>query len=117
MTPRWRRIPQQLALVVFIGLTLAGLSRLRLPRWALPVVTGLLAIACGLVLFSLPLAYEKGIVLSGDLMSVMVMTTVLLLPSMLVGRIVTRGGSRRDGDVTTAILAGYAVGQFMPLYY
>jgi pimeloyl-ACP methyl ester carboxylesterase len=117
MTPQLRRIPQQFVLLVLIWMALAGLGRLRLPRWSLPVATGILAIACGLVLFGLPLAYEKGIVLSGALMSIMVMTTVLLLPSMLVGRIAARDGSKRDGDVATAVFASYVIGQFMPLYY
>src|SRR5204862_7342346 len=45
MTPQWRRIPQQLVLLLVIWLALAGLSRLRLPRWSLPVVTGILALA------------------------------------------------------------------------
>jgi hypothetical protein len=117
MTPQLRRIPQQLVLLVFVWLALAGLSRLRLPRWSLPVVTGILALACGLVLFGLPLAYVKGIWLSGVLMSISVMSTVLLLPSLLVGRIATRGGSRRDGDVAMAIFASFCIGQFMPLFY
>ena len=117
VTPQLRRIPQQLVLLVVIWLALAGLGRLRLPRWSLPVVTGILAIACGLVLFGLPLAYVKGIFLSGALMSILVMSTVLLLPSALVGRIATRGGSRRDGDVAMAIFASYVIGQFMPLFY
>jgi pimeloyl-ACP methyl ester carboxylesterase len=117
MTPQLRRIPQQLVLFVFIWLALAGLSRVRLPRWSLPVVTGILSIACGLVLFGLPLAYEKGIFLSGALMSIFVMSTVLLLPSALVGRIATRGGSRRDGDIAMAIFASYAIGQIMHFYY
>jgi hypothetical protein len=117
MTPQLRRIPQQLVLLVFVWLALAGLSRLRLPRWSLPVVTGILALACGLVLFGPPLAYVKGIWLSGVLMSISVMSTVLLLPSLLVGRIATRGGSRRDGDVAMAIFASYAIGQFMPMFY
>ena len=98
VTPQLRRIPQQLALLVFIWLALAGLSRLRLPRWSLPVVTGILALTCGLVLFGLPLAYVKGIFLSGVLMSILGMSTVLLLPSVLVGRIATRGGS---GEMAT----------------
>ena len=117
MTPQLRRIPQQLVLLVIIWLALAGLSRLRLPRWCLPVVTGILALACGLVLFGLPLAYVKGIFLSGVLMSILAMSTVLLLPSALVGRIATRGGSRPDGDVAMAIFASYVIGQLMPLFY
>jgi len=117
VTPQLRRIPQQLALLVFVWLALAGLSRLRLPRWSLPVVTGILALPCGLVLFGLPLAKVKGIFISGVLMSILAMSTVLLLPSAVVGRIATRGGSRRDGDVAMAIFASYVIGQFMPLFY
>jgi hypothetical protein len=44
VTPQLGRIPQQLVLLVFIWLALAGLSRLRLPRWSLAVVTGILAL-------------------------------------------------------------------------
>src|SRR5207244_11640607 len=40
MTPQLRRLPQQLVLLVVIWLALAGLSRLRMPRWSLPAVTG-----------------------------------------------------------------------------
>jgi len=117
MTPQLRRIPQQLVLFVFIWLALAGLSRLRLPRWSLPVVTGILALASLLALFGLPLAYVKGIFLSGVLMVTLGGSTLSLLLSTLVGRIATRGGSRRDGDVAMAIFASYAIGQFMPLFY
>jgi hypothetical protein len=103
--------------LVLIWLALAGLGRLRLPRWSLPVVTGTSAIVSGLVLFGLPLAYETGIVFFGALMSITVVSTVLLLPSMLVGRIAARDGSRRDGDVATAVVASYVIGQIMPMYY
>jgi hypothetical protein len=117
MTPQLRRIPQQLVLFVFIWLALAGLSRLRLPRWSLPVVTGLLALASLLALFGLPLAYVNGIFLSGVLMCTLGGSTLTLLLSMLVGRIATRGGSRRDGDIAMTIFASYCIGQFMPLFY
>jgi pimeloyl-ACP methyl ester carboxylesterase len=111
VTPQLRRIPQQLVLLPVIGLALAGLSRLRLPRWSLAVVTGILALAC------LPIGFMKGIFLFGTLMCVLGISTLLLLPSTLVGRIASRGGSRRDGDVAMAIFASYVIGQFMPLFY
>ena len=117
VTPQLRRIPHQLGLLPVIWLALAGLGRLRLPRWSLPVVTGILAIVFGLVHFSIPLAYVKGIFLSGVLMTILVMITVSFLPSLLVGRIAARGGSRRDGDIAIAIFASYGIGQFMPLFY
>ena len=117
VTPQLRRLVPQLVLFVIIWLALAGLSRLRLPRWSLPVVTGILMVASGLVLFGLPLSYVKGIFISGALMSISAISTVLLLPGLLVGRIATRGGSRRDGDVAMAIFASYVIGQLMPLFY
>ena len=111
VNPQLRRIPQQLVLLVVIWLALAGLSRLRLPRWSLPVLTGILALGC------LPLGFVKGIFLFGMLMCILGIGTLLLLPGVAVGRIATRGGSRRDGDVAMAIFASYAIGQFMPLLY
>ena len=41
----------------------------------------------------------------------------LLLAGVAVGRIATRGGSRRDGGVAMAIFASYIIGQFMQLFY
>lgn len=46
VTPQLRRIPQQLVLLVVIWLALAGFSRLRMPRWSLALVTGILALGC-----------------------------------------------------------------------
>jgi hypothetical protein len=118
VTPQLRRIPQQLVLLVFIWLALAGLNRLRLPRWSLAVVTGILALGCLPFVAWLPFPrFEKGIFLLGALMFTLLISTLLLLPSTLVGRIATRGGSRRDGDVAMAIFASYVIGQFMPLFY
>jgi hypothetical protein len=114
--PRLRRIPQQLVLLSVIWLVLAGLGRLRWPRWSLPLVTGILTVASGLVLFGLPLAYVKSIWLSGVLMTISIIITVSLLPSLLVGKIAARGGSRRDGDIAMAIFASYTIGQFLPFF-
>ena len=111
VSPQLRRIPQQLVLLVVIWLALAGLSRLRLPRWSLPVVTGILALGC------LPLGFVKGIFLFNILMCILAISTLLLLPSVVVGKIAARGGSRRDGDIAMAVFASYAIGQFMPLFY
>jgi pimeloyl-ACP methyl ester carboxylesterase len=111
VSPQLRRIPQQLILLVVIWLALAGLRRLRLPRWSLAVVTGILALGC------LPLGFVKGNFLFGMLLCILGISTLLLLPGAAVGRIATRGGSRRDGDIAMAVFAGYAIGQFMPLFY
>jgi pimeloyl-ACP methyl ester carboxylesterase len=118
VTPQLRRIPQQLILLPVIWLALVGLSRLRLPRWSLAVVTGILALGCLALVTWLPFPqFEKGIFLFAVLMCALLISSLLLLPSTLVGRIATLGGSRRDGDVAMAIFASYCIGQFMPLFY
>ena len=112
VTPQWRRMPHQLVLLPVIWLALAGFSRLRMPRWSLAVVTGMLALGC-------EFAYQVNLLvgLSGILPIILAISALLLLPSALVGRIATRGGSRRDGDIAMAIFASYVIGQFMPLFY
>ncbi len=111
VTPQLRRIPQQLFLLVIIWLALAGLTRLRWPKWILPVVTGLLALGC------MAVASSTYIFLFSTLMCTLGIDTLLLLPGLLVSRIAARGGSRRDGDIAMAIFASYVIGQFMPLFY
>ena len=115
VTPQLRRIPQQLVLLPVIWLALAGISRLRLPRWSLPVVTGILALGCLALEFA---SMENTLVwLFATLMCTLVISTLLLLPAVAVGRIAARGGSRRDGDVAMTIFASYVIGQFMPFFY
>jgi hypothetical protein len=115
VTPQLRRIPQQLVLFVLIWLVLAGLGRLRLPKWSLPVITGILALAC----LALAFAYVKSTLnlLFATFMCTFAISTLLLLPALAVSRIASRGGSRHDGDVAMAIFAGCVIGQFMPLFY
>ena len=113
LVPQWRRIPQQLVLLVVIWLALAGLSKLRMPRWSLPVVTGILTLGC------VPLcsAYPTNFFLFAMLTIILGSCTVSLLAAVAVGRIATRGGSKRDGDVAMAVFASYGIGQFMPFFY
>jgi hypothetical protein len=113
VTPQWRRTAAQLVLLPAIWLTVAGLSRLRLPRWSLVVLSGILAVAC----LALPMIFPASMFLFVMLTNTLAISTLLLLPSTLVGRIAARGGSRRDGDVAMAIFASYVIGQFMPLFY
>jgi hypothetical protein len=58
-----------------------------------------------------------GIFIITIFMAIFAISTLLLLPAVAVGRIATRGGSRRDGDIAMAIFASYVIGQFMPLFY
>jgi hypothetical protein len=73
------------------------------------VVTGLLALGC----LALEFAYaENNIILWRVVFitSTLAISTLLLLPAVAVGRIATRGGSRRDGDIAMAIFASYVIG-------
>ena len=123
VSPQLRRIPAQLVVLSVVWLALAGLGRLRLPRWSLVVVAGVLALCCLAVAFSAPRVLttlglaEPSLFLFATLTCTLGISTLLLLPSTFVGRIATRGGSRRDGDIAMAIFAGYVIGQFMPLFY
>jgi hypothetical protein len=111
VSPQLRRIPVHLVVLVVVWLALIGARRLRLPRWSLPVVTAILA-PCFLAV-----GWATGIFLVSMFMAILTISTLLLLPAVAVGRIATRGGSRRDGDVAMAIFASYVIGQFMPLLY
>jgi pimeloyl-ACP methyl ester carboxylesterase len=121
VTPQLRRMSWQLLLLPVIWLALAGLGRLRLPRWSLAVVTAILALACLAVAshYLAFLRFEKSFFLVYTIFCTLGLSTLLLLPSALVGRIATYGGrgSRRDGDIAMAIFASYVIGQFMPLFY
>jgi hypothetical protein len=118
VNPQLRRIPHQLGLLLVFWLALAGLGRLRLPRWILAVVTGILALACLAVAHSLAYPrFENSFFLSYTLFCALGLSTLLLLPSALVGRIAARGGSGGDGDIAMAIFASYVIGQFMPLFF
>jgi hypothetical protein len=111
VSPQLRRIPAHLLVLVVVWLALIAARRLRMPRWSLPVVTAILTL-CFLAVF-----WPTGIFFFGLLFAIFAVSTLLLLPSMAVGRIAARGGSRRDGDIAMAIFASYVIGQFIPLFY
>src|ERR1041384_3240706 len=52
VTPQLRRIPAHLVVLGVVWLALTGLGRLRLPRWSLVVVSGILALGCMALGFS-----------------------------------------------------------------
>jgi hypothetical protein len=111
VSPQLRRIPAHLVVLGVVWLALVGLGRLRMPRWSLAVVTGILALGF------LAVAFSIHIFLFFLLMAIFGISTLLLLASAVVGRIAARDGSRRDGDIAMAVFASYAIGQFIPLFY
>jgi hypothetical protein len=113
VTPQLRRVPQQLVLLGVIWLVLAGLCKWRMPRWSLAVGTGILALGC----LALRVANANHLFLISVLMCILGISTLLLVVGVAVGRIASRGGSRRDGDMAMAIFSSYVIGQFMPMFY
>lgn len=111
VSPQLRRIPAHLFVLGVVWLALIGAGRLRKPRWSLPVLTAILALCCFV------LWWTADIFFFGLLFATLAVSTLLLLPSLAVARIASRGGSRRDGDIAMAIFASYVIGQFMPLFY
>jgi len=111
VNPQLRRIPVQLVVLGVVGLALVGAGRLRMPRWILPVVTAILALG----FLGVGCATNRPIFML--LVSILAISTLLLLPSLAVGKNAARGRSRREGDLAMAIFAGYAIGQFIPLFY
>jgi pimeloyl-ACP methyl ester carboxylesterase len=111
ISPQLRRIPAHLVVLSIVWLALLSARRLRLGRWSLPVVTAILTF-CFFAVF-----WPTGIFFIGLLFAIFAISTLLLLPSVVVGRIAARGGSRRDGDIAMAIFASYVIGIFMPLCY
>jgi pimeloyl-ACP methyl ester carboxylesterase len=112
-----------LPITIRVGKTSLIRCFLLLGRGSLAVVTGLLALGCLVVAFSAPKVLktlglaEPAIFLFATLTCALAISTLLLLPAVAVGRIASRGGSRRDGDIAMAIFASYVIGQFMPLFY
>jgi hypothetical protein len=112
VTSQLRRIPAHLLVLAVVWLALIVAGKLRMPRWSLPVVTGIVALGCAPLIFSVKNFFPFSV-----LMCALAISTLWLLPAVAVGRIATRGGSRRDGDIAMAIFASYVIGQFMPLFY
>ena len=111
VNPQLRRIPAHLVVLGAVWLALLGTNRLRMPRWSLPVVTGIL-VPCFLAV-----GYAMHSFLPFLLMAIFAISTLSLLASVAVAKIAARGGSRRDGNIAMAIFAGYVIGQFIPLFY
>src|SRR5262245_8988393 len=86
-SPQLRRIPAHLVVLMVVWLALIGARRLRMPRWSLPVVTAILVL-CFLAVF-----WATGIFFFGLLFAIFAIGTLLLLPSLAVGRIAARNGS------------------------
>ena len=112
MTTHLRRVPAHLLALAIVWLALLVAARLRVPRWSLPVVTGILALGCIPLMFTLRNFFPFSV-----LFCALAVTTLCLLPAVAVGRIATLGGSRRDGDIAMTLFASYVIGQFMPLFY
>jgi hypothetical protein len=84
-------------------------------RWWLPVFTGILTLGC--VALSVADANPTHFFPIAMLTIILGSCTLSLLAAVAVGRIATRGGSRRDGDLAMTIFASYGIGQILPFFY
>ncbi len=113
VTPQFRRILWQLAIMTIIWLALARLSRWRIPRWSLPALGALISLGC--LTANLIMGHHGHLHLwLGFLLGLI--TTFFLLAATLLGWFVARRGTRQDGNLAMAILAGYLIGQWMPWF-
>ena len=107
--PTLHRIPVQLVLFGVIWLALAGINKLRMPRWSLVVLVGLLAAGCRVIA---GVNHVFAFALLGATLGV---SSLLLCVGTIVGRIAARGGTRQAGDFAMAIFASYTIGQCVPM--
>jgi len=113
--PYLHRIPLQLALIVVIWLALAGIRKLDLPRWSITAFAAILALGCVILAAT---ARPGSAAYPFHLLSlVMVIATLLLLSGTILGYVGSYRGTPRDGDITMAIFAGYAIGQWIPKFF
>jgi pimeloyl-ACP methyl ester carboxylesterase len=111
--PQLRRVVLQLALAILLGWTLITLAKWHIPRWTLPALGAVISLA----LLALIVFGGKGTVPAVRLgFIVAAITTFLLLIATGLGWFVARRTTRRDGDLATAILAAYLIGQWMPRF-
>jgi pimeloyl-ACP methyl ester carboxylesterase len=102
--PVLRRVPQQVVFMAVALFVISGAGKLRIPRWSFVVFAA--AVALGSVIVSL------------HLLAMFVWCGALILGwGTLIGAIAARRGSRRDGDFAMAIFLGYAIGQWLPMFY
>jgi hypothetical protein len=102
--PHLRRLPVQIGAGTIVWLVATGLGRLGLPRWSLLALAGAITIVA-------TMARSSSAMLLGGLFF------MALLAGTICGTIVSRHGSRRDGDIALAIFAGYVVGQWIIMLF
>jgi pimeloyl-ACP methyl ester carboxylesterase len=102
--PHWRRLPYQIGTGIVVWLVVTGLGRLGLPRWTLLALAGAIAVVAAIA-GSLPTMLFASFFF------------MALLAGTICGAIVSWRAARRDGDITLAIFAGYAVGQWMIIFF
>jgi hypothetical protein len=102
--PHLRRLPVQIAAGIIVWLMAMGLGRLGLPRWTLLALAGVITIVA-------TMAHSPYAMLLGTFFF------LSLLTGTICAAIAFRHSPRRDGDITLGIFAGYAIGQWMILFF
>jgi len=98
--PHLQRLPWQICAGAVVWLALTGLARLRIPRWSILALASAVTVTGATAHW--PITLLLGVFFVGA-----------LLAGTICGEIAAARGSKRDGDLTLAIFAGYVVGQWM----
>jgi hypothetical protein len=101
--PHVRFFPLQLTAVAITWLMLAGVGRLRVPRWGLLAVAAVIWTVCMAIGANFP--GPRGVIISTFLMPALLLGTVL-------GEIAAHRGTRGDGDIAMAIIVGCGLFQW-----
>ena len=102
--PHLRRLPIQIIAGIIIWLVAAGLGRLRVPRWSLLALAGVITMVGTMARSPYAMLLGTFFFLS-------------LLAGTICGAIAFRHGPRCDGDITLGIFAGYVIGQWIILFF
>ena len=115
-SPHLHRMPLQFSIGVFVWLVLAGLGKLRLPRWILAAGVAAFTFLCIIVQIIPTVGSGDGRIPFHLLALIGVLCTLFAGAGLVVGKMAARG-SQRGGDLAIAIFLGYAIGQWMPKFF
>ena len=99
-----RRIPVQIVAMLLFWILLAGIRKLRIPRWTIATPAAVVTLGCIIAKVYL-FALFAGI------------GTACLLTGTVLGELAARRGSQQQRDIATAIFIGYAIGQWWPIIF
>ncbi|MDI3287841.1 alpha/beta fold hydrolase [Polyangium sp. 15x6] len=102
--PSARHVPAQIIGILLSALVVHGAGRFDISRWTFGALGALMTVFLALV------GWHFVALLAG-------LSTLILVAGTALAALASRGGTRRDGDITFAIFVGYAIGQWAPVMF